>query len=140
MMRRSPTAQASLVALAVVLSACTTPVQQAANAKPSPQPSSGVVNVPTSPSAPMPGGYTNQPVDTPLVQDEAKEAITLLRERTKDDTLSLTAVRTARTQVVAGMNIELTLDVATRNGPKTVTLVMYRSLQGDRSLTSVEGL
>jgi hypothetical protein len=128
--------QAGLVALTIALTACTVPGQQAAN----PQPSSGVVNVPTSPTPPMPGGYVTQPVDSEMVQDVAKQAITLLQERTKDPTIALQAVRSARSQVVAGANFELAMDITTKDGPKSVTVVVYRNLKGEHSLTSVEGL
>jgi hypothetical protein len=133
---RFPGPQLGAVALAIVLNACTAPNQQAAN----PTPGTGVVNVPTSPTPPMPGGYMNQAVDTQAMQDEAQAAIALLRERTKDPSITLAALRTARSQVVAGANFELTMDITTKDGPKSVTVVMYRNLQGERSLTSVTGL
>jgi hypothetical protein len=88
----------------------------------------------------MPGGYTNQPVDSSMIQEVAQQAITLLQERTKDSTLALKAVRTARSQVVAGANYELTMDLTTKDGPKSVTVVVFRSLQGEYSLSSVTGL
>jgi hypothetical protein len=99
-----------------------------------------VVNVPTSPTPGIPGGYTNQPVDSPAMLEVAQQAIVLLQERTKDTTLALTALKAARSQVVAGVNFGLTMDVRSKDGPRTVTVVVFRSLQGDFSLTSVTGL
>jgi hypothetical protein len=132
----TPVLPAGLMALTLVLTACTAPTQQTAN----PTPGTGVVNVPTSPTPGMPGGYMNQPVDSPAMLEVAQQAIVLLQERTKDTTLALAALKAARSQVVAGANYELTMDVRTKDGPRTVTVVVFRSLQGDFSLTSVTGL
>ena len=92
------------------------------------------------PAVPKPGGWMNQPVDSSMIATAAAEAVTLLQARTGDPGLALVAIRTAATQVVAGLNFKLNLDVATKDGPRNVTVVMYRNLQKEYRLTSVEGL
>lgn len=86
------------------------------------------------------GGYTAADPADAKIQAEAAEAVTLLQQKTRDRTLALDKVRSAATQVVAGINYRLELDVRTSGAVKPVTVVMYKDLQGGRSLTSVEGM
>ena len=88
----------------------------------------------------IPGGLTNQPVDSKGVIEAANQAIGLLRDQTKDPTLSLVKIRSAQTQVVAGFKYYLEMDVTTQKGARTVNLILFQGLSGDNSLSGVEGL
>lgn len=86
------------------------------------------------------GGFTAADPTDAKIQAEAAEAVTLLQQKSLDRTLALDKVRAAATQVVAGTNYRLELDVRSSGAVKPVTVVMYKDLQGARSLTSVEGM
>lgn len=132
--------QAHLLA-AFVLTACggSTP----APVPPAPGPESEGDVEATSPSADSPrlaGGYSKADTEAEDIKATADRAVTLLRVRTGDDSLSLQRIESAETQVVAGRNSRLTLALTTNEGERTAAVVIYRDLQGEESLTKVEGL
>jgi len=97
----------------------------------------------SSPSTESPrvaGGYSEKAIDAEDVKATADRAVTLLRARTGDESLTLQRIERAETQVVAGRNTRLTLAITGDEGERPVTVVVYRNLQGEESLTSVEGL
>ena len=110
--------------------------------QPQPQPSGSALVVNDASPSPnvVPGGQMNQPVDSPMIQDAAAKAIGLLQAKTGDSTLSLVKIRSAASQVVAGTKFYLDLDVQTQAGPKAVSVVVYRDLQDNYSLSGVSGL
>ena len=88
----------------------------------------------------VPGGWNpRNPADESILA-AAGEAVSLLKERQQDSSITLVEVLAAQTQVVAGTNYRLELSLQTGEGAKTVELVMYRNLKKEVSLTSVEGL
>lgn len=113
----------------------------------SPAATTGVSPVPTStaqatsePPHHIVGGFSGQDAQSPEVQAAAAKAISLLQAKTGDSTLALAQITSAETQVVAGMNYKMVLEVRSKSGPKTATVVVYRDLKGTYSLTSVSGL
>jgi hypothetical protein len=118
------------------------PADMPTSEKPAALPASPVTPVATNaaPASPVVGGYTAADPASASVQSAAAEAVKLLQLRTKDRTLALGKVRGAQTQVVAGTNYRLELDVRTGGATKPVTVVLYKNLQGGAELTSVEGL
>ncbi len=86
----------------------------------------------------MAGGYAAGEATAPEVTKAAEEAIKALQEKEADPTLKLVSVKKVETQVVAGMNYRLELEVATAKGAKTLKVVVYRSLDGKHQLTSSE--
>lgn len=118
------------------------PADKPGSEKPAALPPSPVTPAATgmAPAGPVVGGYTAADPASASIQSAAAEAVKLLQIRTKDRTLALEKVRGAQTQVVAGTNYRLELDVRTGGATKPVTVVLYRNLQGGAELTSVEGL
>ena len=86
------------------------------------------------------GGYSDEVTDQKDVVSTAEKAVALLRSRTGDDSLTLRKIEHAETQVVAGKNTRLRLLLGTGNGERDVTVVVYRNLKGEESLSEVEGL
>lgn len=123
-------------ALLLLLAACGGPP----NTSP---PASGVPSEAPAPEPeePLAGGWSPADPASDDIQAAGQEVLTLLRERTGDDTLAITAITGARTQVVAGMNYELVVDLTGEDGEKSgVHVVVYRNLQNEWALTSVDGL
>jgi hypothetical protein len=123
-----------------------TPFEPAAPPQPTPAAPSIGAPATTAPAMaapaepPLVGGYTRGDVKDPAIGAAAAEAIRLLQARAKDPTLSLVTIRAADTQVVAGVNYRLELDVRSASGPRNVKAVVYKDLAGKYELTSVEGL
>lgn len=88
----------------------------------------------------IPGGYQQQDPADAGMQAAATKAVELLGERQNEPSLELITLTAAATQVVAGLNYDLTMTVRTPQGDKQVRVVMYRDLEQAYSLTSVEGL
>ncbi len=86
------------------------------------------------------GGYEEAPTDREDIVETAAHAVELLKTRSGDGSLALQSIERGETQVVAGRNTRLTLVLTGSTGEKTVTVVVYRNLDGAESLTSVEGL
>lgn len=87
-----------------------------------------------------PGGYMEVATDREDIVETAEHAVGLLKTRTGDDSLALQSIERSETQVVAGRNTRLTMVLTGSNGEQTVTVVVHRNLQGEESLSSVEGL
>jgi hypothetical protein len=121
----------------------TPPPSATETAAPPPQPSSSAAaSAPptTSGSAgPLLGGYMQKDVADKEIVAEAAQAITLLQADRKDPKIALTSIKSAATQVVAGLNYKLELQIKTGSGDKTVTVVMYKDLSGKRKLSDVKG-
>lgn len=93
------------------------------------------------PDIPMAGGFGSADPDSDSIRTAGEHAQALLRARTGDDTLTITAITSARQQVVAGMNYELVVHLTGAAGEKRgVKVLVFRSLQDEWSLSSVEGL
>ena len=113
----------------------TPPAAHEAKAPPAPAPAPA-----PGPAPEIAGGYAGQAANDPDVTKAAEEAIKLLQEKEADPTLKLVSVKKAETQVVAGMNYRMELEVATAKGAKTLKVVVYRSLDGKHQLTSSEAV
>lgn len=87
----------------------------------------------------MVGGYTARDAKDPGVLAAAEKAIGLLQAKTNDPSLALGKMVSAQTQVVAGSNYRLELELTSKSGPRKATVVVYRNLKDAYSLTSVEG-
>lgn len=87
---------------------------------------------------PMVGNYQDRDVTDESVVAAANEAVKLLQESEADPSIALVKIRKASAQVVAGMNYDLDLDLSTANGPTSKRVIVYRQLNGEYSLTSVE--
>lgn len=111
---------------------------------PSPSPSPAPAPSPSpAPSGaqqqqPVAGGYTAQDPASPDMQAAATKAVELLKTRASDPSLTLGKVLSAQTQVVAGLNYRLRVELGSASGPQTLTLTLYRDLQGGYQLTAVE--
>lgn len=103
---------------------------------PSPSPSPAPSGAPQQ--QPVAGGYTAQDPASPDMQAAATKAVELLKARANDPSLTLGKVLSAQTQVVAGLNYRLRVELGSASGPQTVTLTLYRDLQGAYQLTAVE--
>jgi hypothetical protein len=88
----------------------------------------------------MVGGFSDADPASADVVAAAKKAIELLKTDKKDPSIALKTVKSAKTQVVAGMNYDLVLDVTTKKGPKTVTVRVLKDLKDKYTLGTVEGL
>jgi len=89
------------------------------------------------PEAELAGGWTDQGTDAAPVEEAADQAQGLLREWLKDPTLAVERVLRAQSQVVAGTNFRLALEVQRKGAPVGVVVVVYQDLKGTFSLTSV---
>ncbi len=95
----------------------------------------------TDARAPTPAGaYSEVATDRDDIVATAKRAVKLLQAQTGDGSLALKGIEQAETQVVAGRNTRLTLVLTSAEGERTVTVVVFRSLQGEERLSGVEGL
>jgi TRAP-type C4-dicarboxylate transport system substrate-binding protein len=88
-----------------------------------------------SAAAQVTGGYGPVAKSDPQVRAAAKFAIAAECKRTKR-TITLISTSKAAQQVVAGMNYKVCLKVRDGGQVRTATAVVYRTLQGGRSLTS----
>jgi hypothetical protein len=95
---------------------------------------------PAPPPHPIVGGYKTGDAASAEATAQAKYAVELLQHKTGDRKLALVAVKAYAKQVVAGTNTKLDLEVMTKDGAKSVSVVMYTDLEQHRSLTSVTGL
>ncbi len=85
-------------------------------------------------NAPLPGGYSSVSTFSRDVTDAAEFAVA---EQSKANSgLTLKSIESAKSQVVAGMNVELTLSVIDGGKTKTARAVVYTDLDQKRSLTS----
>ena len=87
-----------------------------------------------SAQAGLPGGYSDA---SPLAQDVQATAVFAV---SKQKGATLERVLAAETQVVAGLNYRLKLEVNTSSGPRIAQAVVYRDLKNKMSLTSWEWL
>ncbi len=90
-----------------------------------------------SPSFAQEGGWRKARTNDPAVVAAARFAV---KAQPKEAKVFLRRVTAARSQLVAGMNYEVTLLVIDRSGGKpvarTAVAVVYEDLDGNRSLTS----
>jgi len=114
------------------------PTQTAAASSPSA--SASAAPLASGSAGPVPGGYMNQDVAGKDIQAEAAQAITLLQADRKDPKIVLVSIKSAATQVVAGTNYKLELEIKTTSGNKTVTVMVNKDLSGKRKLLDVKGL
>lgn len=129
---------ASLVCVGLI--GCAAMSQQSPSPIPSGSPGGFSGNASAVPPSPLPGGLANQAVDSEGAKEFAAAAIRLLKDRTQDQTMALQRIRSAQSQVVAGLKYHLELDVTTQQGPRTIKVVVYRDLQNEYSLSDVAGL
>lgn len=121
------------LALSGILAACAPALSGAPAGNPS--------SKPTAPSEDgVPGGYFKQDPANADMQAAAAKAVELLRQRQGEPQLTLKALTAAATQVVAGLNYDLTMTLQTPQGDKQVRVVLYRNLEQEYTLTTVEGL
>lgn len=91
---------------------------------------------PPTPEA-APGGFVDQPVDSPQAQDVAAKALELLNVYVGDATLE--RIVAVESQVVAGTNYRVELDVKSSNlGSARVNVVYHRDLHGNDTIESVK--
>jgi hypothetical protein len=88
-----------------------------------------------SAGAQVTGGYGPVAKNDPQVRAAAKFAVATERKRAKR-VVTLISCSKAAQQVVAGMNYKVCLQVRDGGHVRTATAVVYRNLQGGRSLTS----
>lgn len=88
-----------------------------------------------SAAAQIAGGYNPVSKNDPQVRAAAKFAVAAESKRVKH-VITLISIRKAQQQVVAGMNYEVCLQVRDGRRVRRATAVVYRNLQGKRSLTS----
>ncbi len=81
------------------------------------------------------GGYSAANVDAPSVVEAARFAVQSYAEQTGQD-CQLMKITRAHTQIVAGVNFKLTMQVSEQGQSKTVAAVVYRKLDGVFDLTS----
>ena len=74
----------------------------------------------------MAGGWRNRKATDESITDAATVAVKELRKALKDRDLTLVSIRSAKSQVVAGANYRLVLDVKGKDGPRTVEATIYR--------------
>ena len=74
----------------------------------------------------VPGGWTDKQTDAEGVVAAVEVAIRELRGALDDSELRLVSIRAAQSQVVAGVNYRLVLDVTGKGGPRTVAATIYR--------------
>jgi hypothetical protein len=84
------------------------------------------------------GGYSAADVKNADVQAAASKAIPLLQEKYGDKSISLKSIKAAESQVVAGTNYRMTLELTTKSGAKEVKVVVYRDLKDNYTLTSAD--
>lgn len=87
----------------------------------------------------MPGSYTAQSVESPEMVVAASQARDLLAgpDWLNDPNLKVLKVLSAETQVVAGTNVRMAMQVRFRNETRWCRVVLFRGLHGERSLSSV---
>jgi len=88
-----------------------------------------------SAAAQIPGGYNSVSKNDPQVKAAAKFAVAAQSKRVKH-VITLISINKAEQQVVAGMNYKVCLQVRDGRRVRKATAVVYRNLQGKRSLTS----
>lgn len=115
------------------LSACQGPF---INGGPNPQPSASPSPAPSSSAnIPVPGGYVSQDPADPAMQSVLREAERLLQARYPDAGLRLTQLKSVSSQVVAGANYRLDAVYTDKTTTGSLTLILFRNLQGSYSLT-----
>lgn len=88
------------------------------------------------PASPVPGGYFEQNPSDQAMQDIYKRAEQLLQAKYPAAGIKLTRLVRIASQVVAGANYNLQADYTDAKGSGSVTLTVFRSLQGEYSLSS----
>ncbi|MGV3526316.1 MAG: hypothetical protein ACO1RX_19005 [Candidatus Sericytochromatia bacterium] len=117
-----------LAAFVGLLSACqVTVTPNTPDASPAPS---------ASPSPPLAGGYVSQDPAAAENQPVRVAAEQALQAKYPDANLRLTRMTQLETQVVAGLNYRMTADYTSSSGDGQITLVLYRNLQGEYSLSS----
>lgn len=90
-------------------------------------------------SVPMVGGFRAAAANSADVKSAADFAVKTENARRGAKTaFSLSSIKKAEAQVVAGMNYRLCLEVASKGKKEQATAVVYRNLQNKYSLTSWE--
>lgn len=112
----------AILCLVGLLSAC-----QAGTGMPAPAPAS---------SAPVPGGSVDQNPDDAAMQAIFREAEKLLQAKYPSSGLRLTSLKKISSQVVAGANYRIEADYSDSKKSGLVRLLVFRSLQGQYSLSS----
>jgi hypothetical protein len=84
----------------------------------------------------LPGGYFEQNPADPEMLALMSEAEKLLQAKYPTAGLKLTKLNKIASQVVAGANYSIEADYTDSKGSGKVSLVLFRSLQGEYSLSS----
>ncbi|PKL77300.1 MAG: hypothetical protein CVV27_05975 [Candidatus Melainabacteria bacterium HGW-Melainabacteria-1] len=114
-----------------ILSACQVGVGPA-SVNPTPAPT----QQPTDQPSPLPGGFTDQSPTDPEMLAIFAEAQTLLQAKYPTAGIQLTQLKSIASQVVAGSNFRIEADYTDNTGSGTVELTVFRSLQGEFSLSA----
>ena len=86
----------------------------------------------------LPGGWSDQPADDPAVRVTADQALALLSGADwLRRPVTLVRITRARTQVVAGLNTYLALDVEVDGVTRRVDTIVYEPLAGSATLSLV---
>jgi len=83
----------------------------------------------------VPGGYSKRSTTDDVVVAAAKFAV---ETQSKKEPVTLVKVLAAESQIVAGTNIRLTLEVRTKDGEKQAVVVVWNKLGGAQELTEWE--
>ncbi len=83
------------------------------------------------------GAYSKSSVNDAEVIKAAKFAIRAEQKKSRSN-IALHSITKAQTQVVAGLNYRLCLQVKVKKALKSAVVVIYRNLQNEYSLTSWE--
>jgi hypothetical protein len=88
-------------------------------------------------SRPVPGGFTPQPTQGEAIAGPVREAVKLLAgpHWLNDPALALIALKRAETQVVAGTNYRLLMQVRHHGQPRFVRVLLFQDLQGRYTLS-----
>lgn len=132
-----------LSAIVLSLAACqaSPPAAAPEQAKPAPQAAAEQAAPPTPPpGTPKVGGYNPREVGEAPVVQAADEAVKLLRTSENDPSIQLAKIRAVETQVVAGMNYRLDLELTTAKGPKATRVVVFHGLDAKYELVSSEAI
>ncbi len=87
-------------------------------------------------SAPIVGGYSAQPTDSPQAQAIKSNAQNLLNQKYPGEAIVLGLLKSYETQVVAGLNHRLEAEYSDADGHKgTIRLVVYQDLKESYTLS-----
>ena len=84
----------------------------------------------------MVGGFMVRPAGDKDVQEAAQQAVALLADpKYLGAPAKLVKVKEAASQIVAGRNYRLTLDLTVKGKPASVSVVLYQPLKGAPKIT-----